>query len=351
MTTTILITCKINYEKILAREIALYNVDFLTKGRGWILAQWEKQTLTKQYDTPLTNSCFAYHLLENPADVRAASVNSLTESLVNLFITHIGETRIVEPWKFLFTSSGNEQLIHHAKSVKKRWLNKMAKRLSHVTRLSQEGIPYGSKFTEGFFVQFIDFNHVFVSFRALSTGQQRMQMDSQAPSRSYLKTEEAFRMFGHEPRANETVIDLGAAPGGWSYSALKRGAIVTAIDNGPLKDPVKSHRNISHLKVDGIKYIYELSKPADWLLCDILEKPDIILNLLHKWVSQKWCRRFIVNIKIGREDPIGLIKKIRDPQKGILPHCKLLYIRQLYHNREEITLMGQTKENTPIMPF
>ncbi|OGW95995.1 MAG: hypothetical protein A2Y04_03770 [Omnitrophica WOR_2 bacterium GWC2_45_7] len=108
------------------------------------------------------------------------------------------------------------------------------------------------------------------------------------------------------------MINLGAAPGGWSYSALKRGARVTAIDNGPLKGPVASHPHISHLKVDAFKYRYNRSHPADWLFCDILEKPEVILELLHEWLSRRWCRRFVVNLKVGRTDPILLLKKIRD---------------------------------------
>lgn len=342
MTKTVLITCKTNYEKILARECALHDINFQTKGRGWILAHWEEHALSKQHEIPLTDPCFAHNIFKNPTTISAASVNRLTEKLINIFITHLGQTRIVEPWALLFSSSGEEQLIQRAKSVKKCWLTKMRKRMSHVVKLSKEGLPHCSKFVDGFFVHFVDFNQAFVSFKALSAGQQRMQMDSSAPSRSYLKVEEAFRIFGHEPQMNEIIIDLGAAPGGWSYSALKRGATVTAIDNGPLKDPVKSHQNINHLKIDAFKYTYDHSKPADWLLCDILEKPDIILNLLHKWLDQKWCRHFIVNLKIGRDDPIVLLKKIRDTQNGLPPYCKFLHVRQLYHNREEITLMGKT---------
>ena len=343
MTTTALITCKAGYEKILAREIALYNVALQTKGSGWILAQWEGQTLPKLQDTPLTDPCFAYNILANPLTACATSVNSITEKLINLFMAHLGQKRIVEPWALSFSSCGDERLIRHSKSVLKNWLNKTLKKMSRVAKLSREGIPHSVKFSDGFFVHFVDFNRVFVSFKALSAGQQRMEMDSRAPSRSYLKTEEAFKIFGNEPQKDETVVDLGAAPGGWSYSALKRGATVTAIDNGPLKDPVKTHRNVCHLRVDALKYKHDCSEPADWLLCDILEKPDIILNLLHKWLRQKWCRHFIVNIKVGRNDPILLLKKIRDARTGLLPYCKFLYARQLYHDREEITLMGQAR--------
>ncbi|MDD3374726.1 MAG: SAM-dependent methyltransferase [Candidatus Omnitrophica bacterium] len=343
MTTTTLITCKKDYEKILAREISLYDINFLNKCHGGILAQWQNQILFKQCEIPLRNLCFARQVLENPVFVCATSVNSLTEKLINLFIAHIGQERIVAPWARLFSSSGNEQLAHHAKTVEKNWSNKMLKKMSRIAKLAKKDIPCTPEFSEGFFVYFTGFNQAFVSFKALCAGQQRMQMDPAAPSRSYLKIEEAFKIFGHQPISNDTVIDLGAAPGGWSYSAMKRGAYVTAIDNGLLKGVARSNKNIYHLKTDALKYRYIDRRPADWLLCDIIEKPEVILNLLRKWLSQKWCRYFIANIKVGKNDPILLLRKIRDAKGGLLPHCKILRVKQLYHDREEITLMGQVK--------
>jgi len=343
MATQFLITCKTDYEKILAREVALYNFTPQTKGQGWILAQANDETFTKENETQTIIPCFAHSIRENPIPVSASSVNSLTDELINLFTTNLGTKRITDSWAFQFSSSGSEQLIHRAKSVEKHWLDKLQKKMSRVAKLAREGIPFSASFAQGFFVHFTDFNQVFVSFKALSAGQQRMLMDPKSPSRSYLKLEEAFRIYGHEPKRNEKVIDLGAAPGGWSYSALKRGALVIAIDNGPLKDPVKLHYNMRHLKVDALKFTYDYPKPVDWLLCDILEKPEIILELLHQWLGNKWCNNFIINIKVGRNDPIVLLNKIRNYEDGLLPYCQSLHIRQLYHDREEITLMGQTK--------
>ncbi|HBR14741.1 MAG TPA: rRNA methyltransferase, partial [Candidatus Omnitrophica bacterium] len=221
-----LITCKEGYEKILANEAALYHGKLQTKGRGWIIEQWDG-------DLP-QDLCFAYHILKNPLEVSAVSVNDLSEKLLDLFTSHVKEKRIVEPWPLLFFSCDNELLIHRAKTVEKNWLDKLQKKMSRVAKLSQKGFSDSSKWAEGFFVHLIDFTQALVSFEALGARQQRMQMDPQAPSRSYLKIEEAFHIFGCEPGKNDTVIDLGAAPGGWSHSALKRGASVIAIDNGPL---------------------------------------------------------------------------------------------------------------------
>jgi len=337
-------TCKEGYERILTREIKTCALNLSTKGKGWVLVKSEGEVLSKPQQACLFELCFAYHILENPVHLSAASVNGFAEALADLFITDIGQQRIAALWAYSFFSSGNEQLIHRTKTVQKCWLEKISKKMSRVAKLAQEGIPYSAGFAEGFFVHFIDFDQAFVSFNAFSQGQQRMQMDVHAPSRSYLKLEEAFHVFGHEPQKDETVIDLGASPGGWSYSALKRGAIVTAIDHGPLKEPVRSSQNITHLAADALTYKHNFHEPADWLLCDILESPDIILNLLHHWFSRKWCHHFIVNFKVGREDPLALLREIRSRRGGLLQYCRSLCIRQLYHDREEITLMGEVKK-------
>jgi len=323
-----LLTCKEDCEKILEREIALYQGAPAQRGRGWILAQW-----TQRPD----ELCFAHHLLEEPLAVREASVNALGDKLVEVFTQQLGQKRLERPWPFAFLSAADEKLLHRAGTIEKRFLERLQKKMARVAKLAAPGAS-----GEGFFVHVSDFREAFVSFKATSFGQKRMHMDPKAPSRSYLKLEEAFSIFGQAPKADELVVDLGAAPGGWSYSALSRGAAVIAVDNGPLKDPVKSHPNIEHLTVDAFKY--SPKQDADWLLCDMLETPAIVLGLLQEWLNKKRCRRFVVNFKIQRTDPILLLKKLTHPTEGLTSYCRTLKIRQLYHDREEITVMGEIKD-------
>src|SRR5205085_3415482 len=94
----------------------------------------------------------------------------------------------------------------------------------------------------------------FIAREAFVHGPRRMADDDLAPSRSYLKVEEAYVVLGREPQPGETVCDLGAAPGGWSYSAAKRGAQVIAIDNGPLKGGALDRPLIEHRREDAFKF-------------------------------------------------------------------------------------------------
>ncbi len=330
----LLITCKKSYETILTREAALNNINVKYSGLGYIFASSNLKTLKPEF-------CFAELILKDPYEVSADSVNALTVKLSGLFTGYIKNKRIDLSLPFIFAFSPKDKLSIRVKKLKKVWFKIISKKVSRVSKLLDENLTPVNDFQEGFFVYFTDFNKAFVSFSAFSQKQQRMQMDPLAPSRSYLKVEEAYHVLGCQPKINETVIDLGAAIGGWSYSALKRKAKVIAIDNASLREPVKSHPNLIHLKEDALKFKPDKNKSADWLFCDIIENPEIILQLLNTWLKNAWCHKFIVNLKIGHSDPIALIKKIKDKKTGLTPYCSSLKIRQLYHDREEITLIGK----------
>lgn len=168
-------------------------------------------------------------------------------------------------------------------------------------------------------------------------GRTRMKMDPRAPSRSYLKIEEAFVRLGREPRENETVIDLGAAPGGWSFAFARRGCHVTAIDNGPLKIDDACVRRIEHLHRDGLSYqLNKLQPPVDWLVGDMLIPPGQAFGLLRYWLGEAHCRNLVLNIKLPQLDPLPALNPILD---WLEPYPQL-EIRQLYHDRREVTVFG-----------
>jgi hypothetical protein len=168
-------------------------------------------------------------------------------------------------------------------------------------------------------------------------GRYRMAMDAEAPSRSYLKVEEALFRMGISPADGERVIDLGAAPGGWTYAFAKRGCQVTAVDNGPLRISSAAARRVEHLHRDGMTFRPDRHlPPVDWLAGDMLVPPGQAFGLLKYWVGERRCRRLILNIKLPQEDPVPPLLPILDWLKG----RGAFQIRQLYHDRTEVTVFG-----------
>ncbi|MCC5846035.1 MAG: hypothetical protein JJU05_17440 [Verrucomicrobia bacterium] len=168
-------------------------------------------------------------------------------------------------------------------------------------------------------------------------GRFRMKMDPEAPSRSYLKMEEALVRLGIEPAEDERVIDLGAAPGGWTYAFAKRGCFVTAVDNGPLKLSTAAVRRVEHLHRDGLTFkVPHHLPPVDWLVGDMLIPPGKAFGVLKYWVGGRHCRRLILNIKLPQEQPLPALLPILEwiRSRGAFE------VRQLYHDRREVTVYG-----------
>ena len=156
-----------------------------------------------------------------------------------------------------------------------------------------------------------------------------------------MKVEEAFVVLGIEPQAGETVVDLGAAPGGWSYSAAKRGARVIAVDNGPLKGGALGHPLIEHRLGDAFHFNFEENVAYDWMFCDLLEEPHHVMkNLVEPWLARGWCRRFVFNLKFGHVDSVALLRELHAADSPLSRYAPGFLVRHLYHDREEFTVVG-----------
>lgn len=198
-------------------------------------------------------------------------------------------------------------------------------------------------------VLFADGAHVYVGVSAPPWGSPwpmgipRLRMPREAPSRSTQKLAEAFVVFLGERapemlRAGMKAVDLGAAPGGWSWQLAHRGLRVTAIDNGPLKGEVAQDSLVTHLRVDGLTY--RPRRPVDWMVCDIAEQPARIAALVGRWIAEGHTRRTIFNLKLPmkkRYDEVRRCEAIIDETIARAGVRHTLALRQLYHDREEVT--------------
>lgn len=160
-------------------------------------------------------------------------------------------------------------------------------------------------------------------------------VDKLAPSRAFAKLVEAETRLGRPIREGETCVDLGASPGSWTYTAIQRGASVTAIDRSPLRDDLMSHPRMQFLQTDAFRYAPP--GPIDWLLSDIIAFPDRIRELLADWLGSRRCRFFCVTVKFrGRDDDAELESVKRVLETSGYEYC----LRRLNANKNEATAYG-----------
>ena len=169
-------------------------------------------------------------------------------------------------------------------------------------------------------------------------GNQRMRHFPGAPSRSSSKLEEAFVVLGRPPQAGEIAVDLGAAPGGWTFTLVRHGATVTAVDHGALMLPKdkKFNERVTHLLANGLTYKPSLA--VDWVTCDMLVGPRETLRVLERWLEDGLARNFVFNVKLPQAQPWPVIKEAL----SLLSRYPwaVMKAKHLYHDRQEITLMG-----------
>ncbi|MDO6426814.1 23S rRNA (cytidine(2498)-2'-O)-methyltransferase RlmM [Thalassotalea sp. 1_MG-2023] len=183
----------------------------------------------------------------------------------------------------------------------------------------------------------------------------RLKFPSQAPSRSTLKLDEAFLYFIPKDEwptrltSGMNAVDLGAAPGGWTYQLVRRGMMVTSIDNGPMAESLMDTGQVKHRMIDGFKYT-PAKQNVYWLVCDMIEKPQRVAKLMAEWLLRGDCKEAMFNLKLpmkGRyqqvQDDLQLIKDMLSEHQVKYE----LYAKHLYYDREEITVHARLLSPPP----
>lgn len=170
-------------------------------------------------------------------------------------------------------------------------------------------------------------------------GRARMRVDNEAPSRAAMKLEEALDWFGAAPSRGDHCVDLGAAPGGWTHVLLARGAHVLGVDPGAMAPAIARHKNFEHIR--GSAFEIEPEKPVDWLFCDMVWRPLEVAAMLAKWARRGWASMLVANIKLPMKQKAEFVKRVLDTLRDGGWHR--VRARQLYHDREEVTVCAHRK--------
>lgn len=301
-----------------------------------------------------TGLTFARQWLPDIQEIGTSSVSKIADAILDSS-TPLNHSDL--PWVLHFITPDNflehgkyyQTLCPRMKLIQKVFLQQLQKyRPGLLKRLKKNKLGAELKSLLVLQVLFVDHGRVFLSMAKcyrLASGKQvpfawssyhnRIPEDPKSPCRSYYKIEEAWLETGYGPTAHDVCVDLGAAPGGWSWAALKRGAQVFAIDDADLAPHVESHPCCRHIRENAHAYMPD--HPVDWMFCDIIAKPMATLGLLERWLEQKACRHFIVNVKFRGQYPATILEAIAClAQKYVLPN---LSVRHLYHDHNEITLI------------
>nr|WP_202113166.1 SAM-dependent methyltransferase [Paenibacillus sp. MMS18-CY102] len=154
-------------------------------------------------------------------------------------------------------------------------------------------------------------------------------------SRAKFKLVEAERAFGLDYTQYREALDIGAAPGGWTSLLLERGVSVTAIDPAALHPSIVRHPKLTYLKRNASEVKFKPNS-FDLLVCDMSWSPMQMVKLVMELTDAlTHGATGIVTIKLMHKKPLQTIRDvIAKLESDFIVHRA----KQLFHNREEITL-------------
>ncbi len=153
------------------------------------------------------------------------------------------------------------------------------------------------------------------------------------PSRAYLKLWEALTRLGAWPGPGETCLDLGAAPGGWSWVLARLGARVIAVDRAPLAPSVAAMPGVETRLGNAFTFP---PQRVDWLVCDVIAYPARLLELVGGWIAAGAAGRIVCTIKLQGATDHDSIARFAAIPGGRVMH--------LFHNKHELTFLWAERE-------
>jgi len=133
-------------------------------------------------------------------------------------------------------------------------------------------------------------------------GAVRFEEDREGPpSRAYLKLWEALTRLGRWPGPGETALDLGAAPGGWTWALAQLGCDVVAVDKAQMDPAVAALPNVTIRTESAFGLEPEKQDAVDWLFSDIICYPSRLLGLVQRWQAAGRARNFVCTLKFQGE--------------------------------------------------
>ena len=170
-------------------------------------------------------------------------------------------------------------------------------------------------------------------------GVRRFRREKEQVSRAEFKMLEALEAFRIDLPAGGVALDLGAAPGGWTRVLRQKGQFVTAVDPAELHPRLAADRGVRHKKMTAETYLAEGPDAFDFLVNDMRMDARASARLMNDFADFLYPHaEALMTLKLGKT------AAALDPACTILQESyNILHMRQLFHNRNEVTIHLQPK--------
>jgi 23S rRNA (cytidine2498-2'-O)-methyltransferase len=173
----------------------------------------------------------------------------------------------------------------------------------------------------------------------------RLKLAASAPqvSRAEFKLEELLKLFQLPSGRGRRALDLGASPGGWTRVLLANGYEVWAVDPAPLDPRVMADHRVVFKQTTAGRFLRGPAPRFHLLVNDMRMTPELSSRVMVDAAAHLTAGGYaVMTLKISPKDPLRSVRRAT----GILGRAyEIVFLRQLFHNRHEITLVGRRRRS------
>ena len=168
-------------------------------------------------------------------------------------------------------------------------------------------------------------------------GRIRLRRDDGQVSRAEFKLEELLALEVVALPATGVAVDLGAAPGGWTRVLRRAGLRVIAVDPGALDERLAGDPEITHVPQTARPFLVRNVTPLDLVVNDMRMVPAMSVELMLA------ASRHLVPGGLGvmslKLTPLHANDTVQRALADLRRAYDVVFARQLYHNRNEATVV------------
>ncbi len=171
-------------------------------------------------------------------------------------------------------------------------------------------------------------------------------------SRAELKMREILKRFPDLFQEGFVVLDIGAAPGGWTRALAGRVKTVIAADPGELDEEVRTMPNVRYIKARG--EALDLDERVDAITNDAnilhLQSAALTSELVGRYLRRGGVVVHTVKLGIDPDTGVGAAKTLNEAKQEVIRELQVHGIeviealRLQYNTRNEVTLIGRLRD-------
>lgn len=166
-------------------------------------------------------------------------------------------------------------------------------------------------------------------------GEIRFRREEEQVSRAAFKLLEALERFDLRVTPGQEALDLGAAPGGWSHVLLQRGLAVTAVDTGDLAASIQGNPRLTFHRENADQVSFAPER-FDLITCDLSWNPLNTARMVVRLApSARPGAHLVLTVKLMLANPTRTIRQVAEI---LAERFRLVQTKQLFHNRDEVTM-------------